>query len=260
MRSKLALAVMTAALLTAAAAAESAAAPVVRFQTSAPGALAITGNTLGLSGTDGLPAATHKIGVFTDATLTLQEGGWPLGTTHDWTLASSEAVLDLPVGASVLYAELIWGGRYDNGTVGSLDDGISFTTPSDTYTVTPDAATSSAGDAAMGAWGYYGRSANVTAEVTTGGVYRVGGVPASYIEDNGGAGWTLLVAYTAPTLPNRNLNIFTMMAYISEATPVSDATASVPNLCTPTTPDSFGARLALTALEGDAVFAGDELR
>ena len=48
--------------------------------------------------------------MFIDAGFTLQVPGWPLGTTDDWALASSEAVLDLPAGATVVYAELVWGG------------------------------------------------------------------------------------------------------------------------------------------------------
>jgi hypothetical protein len=139
------------------------AAPSLRYSGTVRGDLSTTGNTLGLAGSSGAPSANDGIGAFIDATGTLQAAGWPLGTTLDWTLASSSGVLDLPPGAAVLYAELVWGGTVSAAVVGSLDAPIQLRTPAGLiHEVTPDAATAAPVGGTMREADFYGRSANVT--------------------------------------------------------------------------------------------------
>ena len=96
----------------------------LRFATTAPGGVAATGNTLGLSKDTGLngPGIRDSIGTF----LTFAGGQddfplnaanpWPQGTTNDWKENGSAAVLSLPSETTVLYAELLWGGSFQYGT------------------------------------------------------------------------------------------------------------------------------------------------
>ena len=69
---------------------------------------------------------------------------WPHGTTGDWRLNSSSAVVSLPSGSRVIHAELIWGGSYLFGSEDVsdfLNDPINFTTPAGTTQVTRDPTT-----------------------------------------------------------------------------------------------------------------------
>ena len=237
-------------------------AATVRFQTSAAGGIAVTGNTLGLSGnpTTGLPSDDHKIEVLIDSTATLQVTGWPMGTTRSWRDASSSAVLDLPEDATVLYAELVWagsgGGQDDQGMSVSdlLGTAVTLTTPDGTFQISPDANTQLNPNTGGG---YYSRSANVTSRITSGGTYTVGGVPVSLDGAQDAAGWTLLVVYEDATLPTRNLTLFSINELVSSST---SAETHITGLCTPQDAGALAGRLALTALEGDAPVDGDAFR
>lgn len=81
------------------------------------------------------------LAVFTTVNTALQVPGFPAGTTDEWQLNSSSAILNLPAGSSVLYAELVWAGTFRTDTedvLPFLNDDITFTTPSGTFAVTPD--------------------------------------------------------------------------------------------------------------------------
>ncbi|WP_315371673.1 hypothetical protein, partial [Paenibacillus xylanexedens] len=85
---------------------------VVRSTVNATGAITFTGNTLGLSRSEtaGVPGTQDSIGGFITTNTSLQYGTYPLGTTSLYQSNSSAAILTLPAGSTVLYAELIWGG------------------------------------------------------------------------------------------------------------------------------------------------------
>lgn len=142
-----------------------------RFTTTVTGAVTFTGNTLGLSPTSPAPGNNFgTINVFTTVNTSFQVPGLPVGTTNDWPLNSSSAILNFPAGSSVLYAELVWAGTYRTDTedvTAFLNDNITFTTPVGTFSVTPDPATAQQGS--VGSQFYYVRSANVTSLVNAGG-------------------------------------------------------------------------------------------
>ena len=108
-------------LLTAAslAALPSNAAYVQVYSTIQKGALTFTGNTLELNGSasgSGIPGTNATGGAFIAANNpTSQFGSFPLGTTSTWQGNASTAVLSIPPGAKVLYAELIWSGTIGAG-------------------------------------------------------------------------------------------------------------------------------------------------
>jgi large repetitive protein len=245
------------------------AAYVQRYSTINNGAITFTGNTIGLNKTAGAntPGTSGAIGTFIAAGAATQDGTYPVGTTSTWQANASRAVLTIPAGSVVLYAELIWSGSYSYGgenVSASLGTNVTFATPLGTNSVAPVAATAQTLGVA-GAAGtcttipcYYVRSANVTALVQAAGAgtYTVGGIPATQgnAEDNANTGgWTLAVAYQNSSLPSRNLTLFV------GAEVAGSAAATVSGFCTPPTGPRSG-RLAVSAIEGDSNITGDAMR
>lgn len=246
------------------------AAYVSRYSTITNGALTFTGNTIGLNKASNVnaPGTVGAIGTFISTNAASVDGTYPAGTTSTWQTNASRAVLSIPPGSNVLYAELIWSGSYSYGgenVSAFLNNAVTFTTPSGSNSVSPVAATSqtlgvgtSAG-ACTTAPCYYVRSANVTSLVQAAGTgsitFTTGGIPATQGNADNTAntgGWTLAVAYGNGALPSRSLSIFV------GAEPGGSAAASVSGFCTaPSGPRS--GRLLVSALEGDSGIAGDQM-
>jgi uncharacterized repeat protein (TIGR01451 family) len=229
-----------------------------RYATTTRGAVTFTGNTLGLSKQSdaNAPGTADSIGTFITTNPLSQDGTYPFGTTANWQQNGSSAVLTLPAGSTVLYAELIWGGTSNVGgenVSAFLNNSVSLTTPLGTSAVPPAAAT-----AQSGANSRYVRSADVTALVTAGGAgtYTVGGVPgtqgSSENTDNT-AGWTLAVVYANPALAVRNLTVF------AGAEGGGAAPAQISGFCTQASGGISG-RVLVSAEEGDSSRTGDEFR
>ena len=209
---------------------------VQRQVVTANGAVTFTGNSLGLNkdGTNDRPGTSGSIGTFiTTDTSQRENPDWPQGTTGDWRLNRSSAVLSLPSGSRIIHAELIWGGSYFFGSEDVsdfLNDPITFTTPTGTTQVTRDPTTAVTRTGPQ--QNSYVRTANVTALVSAagGGTYTVGRVPATQATDEANfnaAGWTLAVLYENADLPTRSLSLFLGLE------PQGGATASVSGICTP---------------------------
>jgi large repetitive protein len=249
------------------------AAYVSRFNTITNGAITFTGNTIGLNkaASANAPGSAGAIGTFISNSATSVDGSYPVGTTSSWQANASSAVLSIPVGSNVLYAELIWSGSYSYGgeaVTASLGNAVTLTSPLGSNAITPAVATAATiGTAGTGknlgtcatAPCFYVRSANVTALVQTVGTgsisFTVAGIPATQgdTENNSNTGgWTLAVVYGNSTLPSRSLSLFV------GAEVAGSAAASVSGFCTaPTGPRS--GRLMVSALEGDAGIAGDQM-
>jgi uncharacterized repeat protein (TIGR01451 family) len=242
-----------------------------RFTTTTNGAITFTGNTLGLDGGNivGDPGIQGSIGAFTTTDTTLKYLNFPNGTTNDWTLNGSSAVLNIPAGSTILYAELIWGGSYSYGgtsVANNLNTPVTFVTPLGTYSVSPAASTAQtagtpnlAGNCPPGAppaYCRYVRSANVTGfvQIGLGGSYSVRGVPATANTEsnNNTAGWTLAVVYSNPALPPRNMTIF-VGAELGGA-----PATSVSGFCTNLSGVVKG-RLAVSSFEGDPQIPNDQM-
>ena len=221
------------------------------------GAITFIGNALGLNkqSTTDSPGTAGSIGTFITTDTSLRDNAtWPFGTTGDWRLNSSSAILGMPAGSRVIHAELIWGGSYrfgDEDVSGSLDEPVNFTTPAGTPTsVTRDPATAVTRSGPES--NYYVRTANVTALVSAAGngSYTVGRVPATQATGEAlfnGAGWTLAILYENFDLPTRRLSLFLGLE------PPDGATASVSGVCTPAKKNQRAARVAVSAVEGDTL-------
>lgn len=240
---------------------------ISRYSSITRGGLRLCGNTLGLSKLTNLNQAGVRgsIGAFSAQSGTVAT--FPAGTTLNYTLNSSAALLNLPAGSSVLYAELIWGGncRSRASNITSLiNDPVTFTTPNATLSVTPSAATAQYFEYVTGGitLAYYVRTANVTAAVAAAGsgTYRVGRVPALVVpidadtSDTNHAGWTLAVVYENPAETLNYLALWTGGALVNPDTTGTDIT--VTGFLTPPS-GAFSARAFVSAGEGDAVISGD---
>ena len=160
---------------------------LLRYTTIKNGGIVFTGNALGLSKLANANSAglVGSIGAFISLNTSLQVGNFPPGTTLDYTKNGSSAMLDLPVGSNVLYAELVWSGLYRssvNNVSNIIDNPIEFRTPAGSFSVSPDAATKQIFNIPSGTItiGFYVRTANVTSLVQSAmsGTYSAGKVPA----------------------------------------------------------------------------------
>jgi large repetitive protein len=256
----------------------------LRYSTITTGAMTFTGNTLGLSKAvnTSMPSTSGGIGAFITTNTALRDGAYPFGTTGNWTLNSSTATLNMPIGSKVLYAELIWSGSYSYGgedVSTALNNAVTLKTPDgSSFTVAPDPATAQTFGSRDGAGRctsdpeipsaevvvvpcFYVRSANVTPQVQSAGAgsYTIGRVPATQSDRenfNNNAGWTLAVAYKNLTLPTRSLALLV-------GAELTNATTSLPitiaGFCTPPT-GAISGRLLLSAMGGDASIRGDQMQ
>ncbi len=222
------------------------------------GAITFTGNTLGLDKTanQNQPGISGSIGAFiTTTNPSSQVGTFPVGTTLDWTMNSSSAVLDLPTGSTILHAELIWSGSYgfDPAIPLSLaDTPVTFITPGGPQTITPNPSTAQS-RVNSGSTGFYVRSADVTSFITGAGTYTVAGVPATVIATENNlncAGWTLAVVYQNSNMYTSNLTLFIGCEAQGSAPAVVSGFRAPDN-------GTFSSRLFCCSLEGDAQLTGD---
>ena len=249
-------------------------AQTLRFSDTAPGGIAATGNTLGLSkalDANG-PGTEDSIGTFISLDLASVDNSpaatpaWPAGTTSDWTVNGSTGELDLPATAEVLYAELVWGGSHRYGyedVSASLNTAVTLSQGGQNVQVTPDSTTALTIEELSYLnfeANYYIRSADVTSFVSQhgAGTYSVAGVPGTQdelIDSLNAAGWTLVVAYRDDEAPIRNLSIFVGGSFVDED---SEQDYTVDGFCAPQTGPVEGS-VVVAALEGDADLVGDTL-
>ena len=235
------------------------------YSSFANGGISFTGNTLGLSKREGFnqPGILGSIGAFITTDSSQQVGlfpaGNPGGTTINYLANSSTAVLDLPPGSTVLYAELVWSGSYQSIDILAINQPVQLTTPSgNTQSITPRSDTAQTilplpGDTEVG---FYTRTADVTALVTEAGEYAVGSVFGTVLplEDNNNfAGWTLAVAFENPNMSISNLTLFAAAELSNEPA------AEITNFQAPNSPLSTS-RLFISATDGDVDKEGDQLR
>ncbi len=244
---------------------------IQRYSAIRKGGIVFVGNTLGLSKLTNANRAglTGSIGAFTSLDNSLKVNDFPNGTTLDYTQNSSAAILTLPAGSSVLYAELVWGGLYRssvNDISALIDNTVNFSTPAGTFAVAGDPLTSNNFVIALNGVtvGFYVRSADVTSLLQSGGngVYSLAAVPAlieaidSRTNDTNHAGWTLAVVYADAAQPFRSLNFWAGGEVVSPITGVTNITLT--GFKTPQGAAPSG-KLFVSAAEGDAVIGGDQM-
>ncbi|UHA73527.1 DUF11 domain-containing protein [Paenibacillus sp. 481] len=232
--------------------------PIVRrYTVTTNGAMTFTGNSLGFGS---INPSYNDIGAFITLDSAQQVAGFPAGSTLNWKLNASQAVLKFPAASEVLYAELIWGGTAKFNSVdvtGDINSPINFTNPQGAVQpITPDAVTAQVVDHEKHT--FYIRSTDVTALVKAGGAgaYTVSGVPATILRPSksNSAGWTLAVVYKHTSLPPRNMNLYVGTASVERGSVVDQTITGFG------TPESkpFKARALLSAIEGDSYITKDQ--
>lgn len=111
---------------------------IKRYSAIKKGGIIFTGNTLGLSKLNNQNRAgiQGSIGAFTSLDNSLTVNDFPSGTTLNYLQNGSAATLQIPIGSTVLYAELVWGGLYRSsaGNIENLiDNAVTFKTPAGSF-------------------------------------------------------------------------------------------------------------------------------
>ena len=249
-----------------------------RYSTVTNGAITFTGNTVGLSKKEESNDAgtEHSIGAYISTDPTLNYDSYattssnPTNNNSGSTLAITEngsfSYLNIPTNSTILYADLIWAGSYISGSEDnsnliqsavnvSINDG----TP---LPILPDITYTDTGNPA-----YYMNVTKITSTnwpallAITGGSFKIAcenvvGTTNPDDETNNACGWTLCIVYSNPTLPSRNLTLYSgnTSTFVASGDTV---TATASGFETPTSGIVNG-RIPLTALEGDAVLTGDQ--
>ena len=196
------------------------------------------------------------------------------------TFDSSSAQLDVPAGATVLFAGLYWGAALDQGETLPLQ---CMATPRTGAAAANPAAAGSALLQTPGGGGYVPVAASVLdtftenlgcpggpvqertryqafADVTSlvqlggGGTYTIANVQAGTGADRH-AGWSLVVAYQDPSQPARNLTIFDGFAQVANSNSVL---LHVDGFKTPLSGD-VNTQLGFVAYEGDLTLLNDSM-
>ena len=178
------------------------------------------------------------------------------------TTNSTTATLAMPTGSTVLYARLIWSARMTAGASGVAGSGApgtaKFRAPGQAGYSTVTATTVTRPGISDDP---YQASLDVTAAVTAGGngTYAFADMVGATGADRY-AGWQLVVAYSNPSLPLRNLTIFEGFADITtESAANSSVSTTVSGFLAPAT-GTVTATVGLGAWEGDLGTTGDLLR
>jgi len=241
------------------------------------GKMTFTGNALGLSKEKNKNEAGKRdaIGAYITLDTDEQVGDFPPGTTLDYTKNSAAAVLDIPEGSTILYAELIWAGSYGyykngegknpNRVLIPANGPIKFTTPlGETHEIMSDPATrqnvQNGNPKIDYSAGNYCRSQNVTELVKQAGdgTYIVGHVPSTisrFDNAHNAAGWTLAVIYQNPAFEINNMTLF---VGCEQASSKNSEPVEVSGFVTPFEGQLSG-KLLVCGIEGDANKRGDHM-
>ena len=171
--------------------------------------------------------------------------------------------MTLPANSTVLKAYLFWGG-VSSSTSRNI---VKFKTPATTGYITPtgtviNSSINSGFGNSTGTFDSYQSYVDVTTDVKNGGsgVYGIANVQAVTTGAGAGtsaapyAGWSLAIAYSAPTEKARDLTIFAGLARVRQA----DNLLTIPVSGFSTPPfGAVNARIGIVAYDGDATGTGD---
>lgn len=255
------------------------------FNKTLSGDMIVTGNTIGLSyhGVGNAPGTKDGIGTFITRDKNSRDLGscsfcggasWPSYTTDDWTKNGSMAVLDLPDGAVVQHAELLWAASYKNDGEANveayIETPVTFKAEDKGYSekIKPAGSRKIDYEGSFNAY-YYLNHADVTSFISEngGGSYSLNGIPAlQNLSNVNGGGWTLAVVYSIPgssgkdVLPTRNITLYLGDRFVPESSTID---YTVQNFCAPDSGKVSG-KIYVSAMEGDATasksYIGDSLQ
>ena len=198
---------------------------IARYNGIIQGGITLIGNTQVLNKSTPTPKGQDfTTSCYTSTNMSLQAftlpNPAPFGTTLDPTQASSSAVLNMPAGSTVLFAQLFWTTKeiYPNP-----DGAITLTFPSGgSSSISPNLALKQSGTFNNAIW----QAQDVTSIINTqgSGTYTVSGIPGITLtpdaSDSPNA-WGLIVAYQNNSMPYRYVNINTGFAYVTSGQPTT---------------------------------------
>ena len=247
-----------------------------RFSTNATGDIAIIGNTLETASTVNNAGRTAA-----DVTAAQNGVSGPNGNhvdNNDWNMAyvnvdnspgnfnSSQATLTLPTGATVLFAGLYWGSVTTTPAQAAARDNVKFSTPASGGLVALTGIDlGSTAFTGLPVGNIYQAFANVTSLVQAAGsgTYEIANVQAALTDANGNlpymgtyAGWSLVVAYSVPGAPERNLTVFDGFAVQQSTDPPLNIPIS--GFIAPPS-GTVNAKVGVVAYEGDLGITGDSM-
>ena len=175
--------------------------------------------------------------------------------TDSTTFNSSSATLALPAGARVLFAGLYWGSDTATGTGvtaapnAAIRTQVIFATPTSGYATR----TSTIDDSTSG----YSCFSDVTSLVSSAGsgAYTVANIQGSRTT-NRFSGWALVVAYTQPGAPPRNLSIFDGHQLVNSGT--TSVNIAISGFRTPAN-GAVRTHIGAVVMEGDLGLTGDTM-
>ncbi len=195
--------------------------PIVqRFTTTTRGAMILAGNTLNCRLATPYPPAGNDYGngsyISTNTSLVVSSG-FPLGTTNNPLQSSSTAVINIPSGSTILYAQLFWS-IYSPSVPPGVDNPITFQTPVGNYSISPNLSLKQLATFQT----FQAQDVKDFIQAGGSGIYSVTAVPG--LQTNNGTtvignGWGLIIVYNNPSLPLRYFNVNTGIAVASAGAP-----------------------------------------
>lgn len=195
---------------------------IQRYTNKVNGAMILAGNTLNCRQSSTFPPAVNDFtnGAYISTNNSLvAAAGFPNGTTFNPTQSSSTAVINIPAGSTILYAQL-FGFFVTFSPVANQDNAITFKTPVTTTTVAPNLALKQINTGLSSVW----QAQDVKALIQAGGsgTYEVSNVPGmTAVNDSTviGNSWGLVIVYENSSLPLRYFNVNTGVSNVSGTSP-----------------------------------------
>ena len=218
-----------------------------RFSTVANGDIELIGNTSMTCPTGGASCAAARAGT---AAGTLNSNNGHAMTYIDLdsdaaTFNSTRSTLDLPAGATVLFAGLYWGG--ESTAADTLRGAVKLDTPAaGGYTdLTASAINGATADPSQ-----YHAFVDVTSLVSAGGdgVYTAANVNGTSTAANKYAGWSLVIAYSVSGGTRNHIKVYDGLQRVSTENPTEAVTIS--GFTTPAT-GTVSAKLGIVSYDGD---------
>ncbi len=180
------------------------------------------------------------------------------------TVNSSSSMLTIPLGATVEYAALYWGGMYNSSNSGITNpssslsiDQVKLKEPGATLYSTITAEVRNIETGSFSGWNSFMSYADITSAVQTGGSgnYFVADISLATGSSFTGpyGGWNMVVVYSNPTEKTRNISIWDGFDFFGFG---ANDTFTVTGLLTPST-GVFESHIGYFGFDGEASSSGD---
>src|SRR3954469_12022491 len=179
------------------------------------------------------------------------------GDAYGHTFNSSSAMLSLPAGATVLWAGLYWGGRWQAGEGGQEAPNpgqrnlVKLRPPAGTAYVPVQSVIDPVDNALDREYQGFAPITGIV-ETARGGSYTVADVQlGTGLHADQSGGWAILIVYQDASAPLRNMTVFDGLKFVLADKPLEPVDIPLSGFLTPPAPAPVKTRLGLIAYEGD---------